>query len=87
MLLRPPDAGHTEWWFDADELRRIVEFIRGGGLDLAREKERGALEAERARLEAAKREARPGDPQMLEPSSGAFEPLTSARGLLRLFGL
>lgn len=74
-------------WFDADELRRIVEFIRGGGLDLAREKERSALEAERARLEAAKRDLRPEDPQMLEPSSGAFEPLTSARGLLRLFGL
>ena len=30
-------------WFDPDELRRIVEFIRGGGLDLARDKERRSL--------------------------------------------
>ena len=34
-------------WFDADELRRIVAFIRGGGLDEAREKELRDLELER----------------------------------------
>lgn len=37
-------------WFDRDELRRIVEFIRGGGLDLARRRERERLEEERRRL-------------------------------------
>ena len=37
-------------WFDADELRRIVVFIRGGGLDVARQKEQHALELERKRL-------------------------------------
>jgi len=37
-------------WFDKDELRRIVEFIRGGGLEAARERELSNLEAERRRL-------------------------------------
>ncbi|MFI5345608.1 MAG: zf-TFIIB domain-containing protein [Elusimicrobiota bacterium] len=40
-------------WFDADELRRIVAFIRDGGLDVAREHEMRDLEAERGRLESA----------------------------------
>lgn len=37
-------------WFDPDELRRIVAFIRGGGLDVARENERRDLELQRKRL-------------------------------------
>jgi Zn-finger nucleic acid-binding protein len=41
--------GHGTW-FDADELRRVVEFIRSGGLDMARDRERHALEEERRRL-------------------------------------
>jgi Zn-finger nucleic acid-binding protein len=41
-------------WFDKDELRRIVEFIRAGGLDLAREREIAALEQQRRALQAAK---------------------------------
>jgi Zn-finger nucleic acid-binding protein len=40
-------------WFDPDELRRIVEFIHGGGLDLARENERRNIELERRRLAQA----------------------------------
>jgi Zn-finger nucleic acid-binding protein len=40
-------------WFDADELARIVAFIRGGGLDVARERERLELELARQRLEKA----------------------------------
>ena len=31
-------------WFDQDELRRIVEFIRAGGLETARERDREAWE-------------------------------------------
>ena len=42
--------GHGTW-FDREELSRIVEFIRGGGLDAARAKEKAALEEERRRLE------------------------------------
>jgi Zn-finger nucleic acid-binding protein len=41
-------------WFDKDELRRIVEFIRGGGLEKARAKELEELERQRRELKAAK---------------------------------
>jgi Zn-finger nucleic acid-binding protein len=41
-------------WFDRDELRRIVEFIREGGLARAREKEIRDLEEQRRRLKAAR---------------------------------
>ncbi len=36
-------------WFDADELRRIVEFIRSGGLDLAARREADEARARRVR--------------------------------------
>ena len=69
-------------WFDADELRRIVEFIRGGGLDVARGLERQSIEDERRRLE---RERAADD--ALRPISGGFslpnpDHITSAAGLL-----
>lgn len=38
-------------WFDRDELRRVIEFIRAGGIDKAREKQLEKLDRERARLE------------------------------------
>jgi Zn-finger nucleic acid-binding protein len=41
-------------WFDRDELRRIVEFIQGGGLEKAREKEIARLEEQRRQLAAAR---------------------------------
>jgi Zn-finger nucleic acid-binding protein len=34
-------------WFDADELRLVVEFVKAGGLDIARRKEIKTLEEER----------------------------------------
>ncbi len=37
-------------WFDRDELTSIVEFIRGGGMNSARAKERLEIAEERARL-------------------------------------
>ena len=40
-------------WFDKDELRRIVEFIRAGGLETARAREMAQLEQERRELKAA----------------------------------
>jgi Zn-finger nucleic acid-binding protein len=72
-------------WFDADELRRIVEFIRGGGLDVARAKEKTALELERRRLEQAANDIQ-------RPMTGFSPPvpehITSAAGLLgALLGL
>jgi len=41
-------------WFDKDELRRIVEFIRAGGLDAARTREIEELEQRRRELTAAR---------------------------------
>jgi len=41
-------------WFDKDELRRIVEFIRAGGMDKARAMQIQDLEEQRRRLEAAR---------------------------------
>jgi Zn-finger nucleic acid-binding protein len=43
-------------WFDRDELRRIVEFIRAGGLELARQREKEELVRERQRLEEQRRD-------------------------------
>jgi len=40
-------------WFDRDELRRIVEFIRAGGLESARAREMAELEERRRQLSAA----------------------------------
>lgn len=37
-------------WFDKDELRRIIEFIRAGGMQMAREHEIKTLETRRERL-------------------------------------
>ena len=69
-------------WFDADELRRIVEFIRGGGLDVARGKELQAIELERHRLEQAADD--------IQRPLNEFQPpvprhITSAAGLLAHF--
>lgn len=39
-------------WLDRDELRKIIEFIRAGGLDVARRTELEQLERKRSELEA-----------------------------------
>jgi Zn-finger nucleic acid-binding protein len=41
-------------WFDAQELQRIVQFIRAGGMDKARERKKADWATERRRLEAAR---------------------------------
>jgi Zn-finger nucleic acid-binding protein len=41
--------GHGAW-FDRDELSGIIQFIRGGGLDVARQKEKREIELERQEL-------------------------------------
>ncbi len=41
--------GHGTW-FDRDELRQIVEFIRGGGLEASRAREKREIEEDRQRL-------------------------------------
>lgn len=42
-------------WFDADELPKIIAFIRQGGMARAREKEKIAIEDERMKLKDDKR--------------------------------
>jgi Zn-finger nucleic acid-binding protein len=45
--------GHGTWC-DADELRRVVEFVRAGGMDVARRRELEQLALERNRIEFAR---------------------------------
>ena len=78
--------GHGSW-FDRDELRRIIEFIRAGGLDAARAKEKAALEEERRQL----RQERISVDQSRSPILGIRDSedhrgagIASARGLLKL---
>jgi Zn-finger nucleic acid-binding protein len=54
-------------WFDRDELRRIVEFIRDGGFDKARAREMEDLEAKRRQLQAEQYYAEAG--KTLSPES------------------
>jgi Zn-finger nucleic acid-binding protein len=42
--------GHGTW-FDREELSRIVEFIRAGGLEASRAKEKEEIQEERRRLQ------------------------------------
>ena len=76
--------GHGTW-FDRDELRTIVEFVRGGGLELAREREKSEIRYERERLHAeqsaaANRMNRIGSYADDEERVGG---LSAARGLLK----
>ncbi|MDE2291963.1 MAG: zf-TFIIB domain-containing protein [Elusimicrobia bacterium] len=71
-------------WFDPDELRRIVAFIRAGGLDAARRQQVEDLERARRQLQQEEEDLRaPGD--IWPPSRHA---VGAATGLLsQLFGL
>jgi Zn-finger nucleic acid-binding protein len=76
--------GHGTW-FDRDELREIVEFVRGGGLGVSREKEKMEIEFERQRLRAehlaaAGRSDVLGIPHTDEDRIGG---LSAAHGLLK----
>ncbi len=44
-------------WFDADELPAIIEFIRKGGMELSRQREKNELIDERDRLREERRRA------------------------------
>ena len=41
-------------WFDRDELSQIVEFVRGGGLDASRSREKAEIEEARRQLQQEK---------------------------------
>ena len=75
-------------WFNQGELRRIIEFIRDGGMSRARQRERDDLEDQRARLRAAERDARLAAARPATWSHGGeartsdVEILSAVRGLL-----
>lgn len=76
--------GHGTW-FDRDELSNIVQFIRGGGLEVSRQKEKIEIEFERQQLRAeqvaaANRARRAG---MSYPDDERIGGLSAAGGLLR----
>ena len=76
--------GHGTW-FDRDELTRIVEFIRGGGLEASRAKEKAELVEERRRLESERLALDMRDnPLRPRSSEDSLMGIASAGGLLKL---
>jgi Zn-finger nucleic acid-binding protein len=76
--------GHGTW-FDASELRAIVEFIRGGGLELSRERAKREIEYEREQLRAQQQAAAIQMSRMRTYSDDdeRIGGLSAARGLLK----
>jgi Zn-finger nucleic acid-binding protein len=74
-------------WFDADELRRAVEFVRDGGLDRARAIEKEQLEEERRRLSLVHDSVARGAPLPLRRDTGEVEATSPfARFIAMVFG-
>lgn len=70
--------GHGTW-FDRDELAEIVEFIRAGGLEQARAREKAQLEEARLRLrEEELAAARTSTPLRMNPNDERHSVLTHA---------
>jgi Zn-finger nucleic acid-binding protein len=76
--------GHGTW-FDRDELSGIVQFIRGGGLEVSRQKEKTELEFERQQLRAEQLAAARRDASLGVYSSDdeRLGGLSAASGLLK----
>jgi len=68
-------------WFDRDELRRIIEFIRAGGIDRAREKQKEQLDEARRALESAQISRTSGDIGANYSASYTNSDLVAAFGL------
>lgn len=81
--------GHGTW-FDRDELSRIVEFIRAGGLEAARAKEKAQIEEERRQLRQEQLSAAHSPSSLLDSGIedhrhiGISLGIASTRGLLKL---
>jgi Zn-finger nucleic acid-binding protein len=71
--------GHGTW-FDQEELSRIVEFIRGGGLEASRDKEKAEIEEERRRL----RQEQLATDRFGDAEDRRATGIASARGLLKI---
>ncbi|MFN2499047.1 MAG: zf-TFIIB domain-containing protein [Pyrinomonadaceae bacterium] len=75
--------GHGTW-FDRDELSRIVEFIRGGGLEESRNREKEDIKEERLKLlEQQRIEARRSILTGRDVDDHRLPAIVSAKGLLK----
>jgi Zn-finger nucleic acid-binding protein len=76
--------GHGTW-FDRNELSGIVQFIRGGGLEVSRQKEKAELEFERQQLRAEQLAAakRAGSFGVYSSDDERLGGLSAAGGLLK----
>lgn len=73
-------------WFDRDELSRIIEFIRGGGLNTARAKEKLAIAEEREQLRQERLALDMRRTSSLDGSDDSrVSGIASAGGLLKFF--
>jgi len=70
-------------WFDRDELSRIIEFIKAGGLEAARSKEKMQLEEERRQLENLKSEIHRSNMPGVFDTERRVIGIASAGGLLK----
>jgi Zn-finger nucleic acid-binding protein len=73
-------------WFDRDELRRIVEFVRDGGLEVSRSREKAELEEERRSLRQEQMTADIHNsigPGLDDSHATRISGIASARGLLK----
>jgi len=75
--------GHGTW-FDRDELSRIVEFIRAGGLEASRAKEKAELEEERRLLRQEQLAKDLREPRLGAHSEESLLGIASARSLLKI---
>ena len=78
--------GHGTW-FDRDELARIVEFIRGGGLEVSRAKQKAEIEEARRQLHQEQLASELRQSTILgigDREDHRITSIASARGLLKL---
>lgn len=80
--------GHGTW-FDREELQQIVAFIRGGGLETSRAREKQEIEDERRRLRDEQLSATSGNQRLMGMSDDEDKRtgvVSAARELLKLMG-
>jgi Zn-finger nucleic acid-binding protein len=78
--------GHGTW-FDRDELSRIVEFVRGGGLETSRAREKAEIETARRQLQQEQLTADMRQSSILgidDSEDHRANGIASARGLLKI---
>jgi Zn-finger nucleic acid-binding protein len=75
--------GHGTW-FDRDELSRIIEFIRGGGLETARAKEKIEIREARRQFQQEQLADNRRHSSILEIDHDRVAGIASAEGLLKI---